>query len=78
MSVSPLPPFALAWLRQRSEGANAVAAVEQAELRDLDEAEALRLADALLAATPTDSISDERRTTSGLVEQQRLFALARR
>lgn len=76
--MSAQPQFARAWLRQREAGASAVAAIEAEELRRLDPAEALRLADALLAATPTDSIAPSRQGSSGLVEQQRLFARARR
>jgi hypothetical protein len=72
------PPFAVAWLRQRELGATAVAAIEEDELRRLDGDEALRLADALLAATPREAIDPSRRTSSGFVEQQRLFARARR
>lgn len=78
LTMSALPPFARAWLRQRDAGAAAVAAIEAAELRKLDAAEALKQADALLAATPVDAIAPSRRATSGLVEQQRLFARARR
>jgi hypothetical protein len=77
-TMSTLPPYAMAWLRQRDSGAAAVAAIEAAELRQLDTAGALRLADALLSATPVTLIKPSRRETSGLVEQQRLFARARR
>ena len=72
------PIFAQAWFRQREAGAREVAAVERDELRRLDPAVALRLADALLAATPLDAVAETRRTTSGFVEQQRLFRRARR
>jgi hypothetical protein len=71
--VSTHPAFATAWLRQRREGSARVAVIEAAELASLDDVEALRLADALLAATPPML-----RPTSGLVEQQRLFARGRR
>ncbi len=72
------PAFATAWLQQRTAAAAAVEAVEAAELANLDDATALRLADALLSATPLDAIAEERRMTSGLIEQQRLFACSRR
>ena len=75
--MSTLPPYARAWMRQRDEGAARLAAIEAAELRQLDAAGALEQADALLAATPIDAIAPSRRTTSGLIEQQRLFSRAR-
>ena len=78
VSTGQLPSFARAWLLQRNEGASAVAAVEHAELRALDEEEALRQSDALLAVTPMEGLTDERKTNSGLAEQQRLFALSRK
>ena len=68
----------MTWLRQRQAAAAAVAAVEDAELRALGAEEALALADALLAATPVHAMPATRVGTSGFVEQQRLFALARR
>ena len=73
-----LPAHARAWLRQRDLGAVALAAIEADELRQLDVAAALAQSEALLAATPLDAVSEERRSTSGFVEQQRLFARARR
>jgi hypothetical protein len=66
------------WLRQRDDGAKAVVAIERRELQALDDAEALRQSEALLAATPIADVADSRRCTSGFVEQQRLFARARR
>lgn len=72
------PAFASDWLRQRIAGAAAVAAVEAKELRDLGEAEALRLTDALLSAVPIGRLSEPRRAWSGFVEQQRVFALSRK
>jgi hypothetical protein len=71
------PAFAAAWLRQRMAGAAAVAAVEVAELAALDAATALAAADALLAAAPIAAMSAARVSTSGFVEQQRLFSRAR-
>lgn len=76
--MAALPHFARAWLQQREQGAAAVAAIEARELRDLDADEALCLSDALLAATPLEAAEATRRTWSGFVEQQRLFARARR
>ncbi len=76
--VMALPAHARAWLRQRDLGAVALAAIEADELRQLDVAAALAQSEALLAATPLDAVSEERRSTSGFVEQQRLFARARR
>jgi hypothetical protein len=72
-----LPEFARAWYRQRSQGDIAVAAIERDELRRLDDATALKHSEALLAAVPRDAMA-ERRATSGIVEQQRLFARWRR
>lgn len=72
------PADARTWLRQRDAGALAVQAIEDAELRDLDQAVALAQADALLAAVSIEAITDDRRTSSGFVEQQRLFMRARR
>jgi hypothetical protein len=76
--MSSLPSFAATWLRQRDAGAAAVALVEDAELAALSDTEGLRLADALLGAVRIADIDDTRRTSSGLIEQQRLFARARR
>jgi hypothetical protein len=75
--VVTLPAFAAAWLRQRDEGARAVAAIEAEELKQLTSAQALAQADALLAAVPLETALD-RRVTSGFVEQQRLFCRARK
>jgi hypothetical protein len=74
--MAELPAFAEAWLRQREQGAAAVAQIEDDELRSLDDAEALRLADALLSAAPIEQMTRDRKTTSGFVEQ-RLFMRAR-
>ena len=67
-----------AWLRQRQLGAVAVAEVEARELRELDAATALAESEALLSAVPIAVVTADRRHTSGFVEQQRLFAQARR
>lgn len=76
--MTELPEFAEAWLQQRERAAVEVAQVEDEELRRLDDPEALRLSDALLAAAPIEQMVADRKTTSGFVEQQRLFARARR
>jgi len=73
-----LPAQARAWLRQHDVGAAAVAAIEDAELCQLDPAAALAQSEALLSATPLDAVTEERVSSSGLVEQQRIFARARR
>jgi hypothetical protein len=70
--ASERPSFAAAWLSQRKSGEAAIASIEAEELRKLGPEQALRLADALLAATPLDVP----RPVSGLVEQQRWFARA--
>ena len=75
--MGELPPFASAWLRQREAGARAIATLEVNELRNLSAAQALFHADALLSATPIADVAGARRRTSGIVEQQRLFALSR-
>ncbi len=72
-----VPAHARAWLRQREAGAAALTQIEDAELRRLDDATALAQSEALLAATPLDRVACERHTTSGIVEQQRIFARAR-
>jgi hypothetical protein len=67
-----------AWLARTLAGHAAVAAVNDAELAMLTEADALARADALLelgARVPRDP---ERECSSGFVVQQRLFGRARR
>jgi hypothetical protein len=56
----------------------AVADVETRELAALDDTAALAQSDALLAIGAMSPMPLERVTWSGLVEQQRLFARARR
>jgi hypothetical protein len=68
---------AQAWLRQWREATVAVAQVEARELRELDEATALAMSEAVLSAAPREEMTAERRHTSGFVEQQRLFARQR-
>ncbi len=72
--IMALPAHARAWLRQRELGAIAVAAIEDAELRQLDAAAALAQSEVLLAAVSLNVVTEERRSTSGFVEQQRIFA----
>ncbi|HEY5925821.1 MAG TPA: hypothetical protein VIV11_29240 [Kofleriaceae bacterium] len=76
--MSRIPSFARAWLAQRESGNQALAAIARNELRALDDTTALQQSDALLAATPRDAVADGRRATSGFVDQQRLFARARK
>jgi hypothetical protein len=77
-AMSKHPSFAEAWLRQREEGRVAVAQIEARELEAPDQDEALRQSDALLAAVPLDAMPEDRRVSSGFVEQQRLFLRTRR
>lgn len=76
--MSVTPEQARAWLAQITAGHAAVAEVEARELAALDDATALAQSDALLAIGAASPIPAERVTWSGLVEQQRLFARARR
>lgn len=76
--VMALPAHARAWLRQRETGAIALEAIEDAELRQLDAAAALAQSEALLTAIPLNVVTSDRRSTSGFVEQQCIFARARR
>lgn len=62
-------------VRARVRGYEAADAVRRAALREMIEAEAARIADAVLAVLPELPVSPER--GSGLVEQQRIFARAR-
>lgn len=76
------PSFAAAWYAQRVAASAAVSDVQDAELRALTDAEALRRTEALLslgASLPgPQKLAECRRTSSGLVEQQALFARLRR
>jgi hypothetical protein len=71
------PSFAAAWYAQWSAAAVALAAVHDDELRAMSDVEATRRADALLSM-PASTLPEHRRTSSGLVEQQKLFARRRR
>jgi hypothetical protein len=70
------PPFAHQWLEQWKSAATELAIVHQKELRSLSDADALLASDALLSLPGT--VSAERWASSGLTEQQRLFARLRR
>jgi hypothetical protein len=72
----PQPEFARAWLRQREAGAAAVAEVERRELVALDDETVLAHIEAVLSM-PMPALTEARRTSSGFVEQQRLFARSR-
>ena len=69
-----LTDHARAWLAQRQLGAIEIAAIEARELRELDDATALAQSEALLELAATEPYPPERITSSGIVEQQRLFS----
>jgi hypothetical protein len=66
-----------AWARSWQETGRALEAIRRAELRALTPEKALRATDNLLSLGAELALSAERRRTSGLVEQQRLFARLR-
>lgn len=66
------------WARQWSEAAGALEEQRRSELRALTPNRALAASDALLSVVPPSDLSADRRSHSGLVEQQRLFQLATR
>ncbi len=66
-----------AWARTWQATGEALEAIRRAELRALTSEKALRATDNLLSLAPGMPLSAERRRTSGLVEQQRLFARLR-
>ena len=74
--ASEQPWFARQWLAQWKSAAVELEKVRLAELRKLSDAEALAASEALLSM-PMGPLPEERRTWSGLVEQQRLFMLLR-
>jgi hypothetical protein len=76
--MSTEPPFARAWLAQRRAAATKLALVAEDELRALTDEEALRRADALLWMVRPEELPEERRLSSGFVEQQRRFHRAPR
>jgi hypothetical protein len=63
-----------AWARTWQATGKALEAIRRAELRALTLEKALRATDNLLSLGAGMPMSAERRRTSGLVEQQRLFA----
>jgi hypothetical protein len=66
-----------AWARGWQSAGRALESVRRAELRALTEERALKAMDQLLSLGARARLSAERRRTSGLVEQQRLFSLVR-
>jgi len=63
-----------AWARTWQATGEALEAIRRAELRTLTPEKALQAIDNLLSLGAGWPLSAERRRTSGLVEQQRLFA----
>jgi len=61
------------WVEQWRAAIPALAEQRRQELRSLTPERALAAADALLSLVPPGEIGLERRTQSGLVEQQRLL-----
>jgi hypothetical protein len=78
IGMSSSPTFAMQWLEQRRRAAVALQRVEDDELRALTDAEARSQTEALLAAAPIARMVEGRHHRSGLVDQQRIFARARR
>jgi hypothetical protein len=66
-----------AWARTWQETGKALDTIRRAELRALTPEKALRATDNLLSLGAETPLSAERRHTSGLVEQQRLFSRLR-
>ena len=66
-----------AWARTWQATGEALEAIRRAELRALTPEKALQATDNLLSLGAGLPLSAERRRTSGLVEQQRLFARLR-
>jgi hypothetical protein len=62
-----------AWLAQWERARGALDGVHTRELESLTAEDALRASDALLSLADPHTLSVDRRTTSGLVIQQRLF-----
>lgn len=63
-----------AWARGWQSAGQALESVRRAELRALTRERALSAMDQLLSLGAQASLSAERRGSSGLVEQQRLFS----
>jgi len=66
-----------AWARTWQETGKALEAIRRAELRTLTPEAALRASENVLSLGAGLTLSAERRRTSGLVEQQRLFGRLR-
>jgi hypothetical protein len=66
-----------AWVRSWQATGKALETIRRAELRALNPERALRATENLLSLGAEMPVSAERRRTSGLVEQQRLFASLR-
>ena len=64
-----------AWARGWQNAGKALEAVRRVELRRLTAEKALQATDRLLSLGAQATLSAKRRSTSGLVEQQRLFSL---
>jgi hypothetical protein len=61
------------WMAQWNAARSALRAQRASELRSLSNERALAAADALLSIRTLAPVSDSRRTSSGLVQQQALF-----
>jgi hypothetical protein len=66
------------WMQSWRRAAIALEEVKREELARMTEAEALRATDRVLALVGTTYHDPRRMTSSGLVEQQRLFQMLRR
>ncbi len=77
MHLATSPDDQQRWLAAYSGAARALAEQKAVELRELTTVQALRDTDLLLQAAAEAYLAPERLHTSGLVEQQRLFAPAR-
>ncbi|HVO11948.1 MAG TPA: hypothetical protein VMX54_14510 [Vicinamibacteria bacterium] len=78
MSVVAVDPERLRlWARTWQETGEALVAVRYAELRAMTSEQALQATERLLSLGAQTPLSTERRGSSGLVEQQTLFARLR-
>lgn len=79
MIMMPLPDEAeRSWLKQSRAAAVALERQRRDELRALSAEKALAASEALLSLADPSRLSNERRSHSGLVEQQALFHRGRR
>jgi len=67
-----------AWARQWARAGEALLELRRTEIRSLTHEEALSASDDLLSLSDRVPLSPARWSTSGLVEQQRLFSRGRR